>query len=131
MTLAKHSLTAFLLLAVSIGCRKATTDPSVFAKRAPGERVTLAWDYPIASELKIHGFALKQSASPEGPYRTVVKLAADQRKVDFQVSYDPGTSRSYYVVVALAGETESRPSLAPTANCCSMIHERVLRSKVY
>ena len=104
--LAKLSLTA-LLLVVSIGCRKAPTDPSVFAKRAPGERVTLAWDYPIPSELKIRGFALKQSASPEGPYRTVVKVAADQRKVDFQVSYDPGTSRSYYVVVALEGETES------------------------
>ena len=105
--LAKLSLTAFLLLATSIGCRNAPTDHSIFAKRAPGERVTLAWDYPIASELKIRGFALKQSASPDGPYRTVVKVAADQRKVDFQVSYDPGTSRSYYVVVALEGETES------------------------
>jgi len=107
MTLGKLSLTAFLLVAVSIGCRKAPTDPATFAKRAPGERVTLAWDYPVASEMKIRGFALKQSASPEGPYRTVVKVAADQRKVDFQVSYEPGKSRSYYVVVALEGETES------------------------
>ena len=107
MTLAKLSLTTFLLLAVSIACRKTPTDSSIFAKRAPGERVTLAWDYPIASELKIRGFALKQSASPDGPYRTVVKVAADQRKVDFQVSYEPGKSRSYYVVVALEEETES------------------------
>ena len=76
--LAKLNLTAFLLLAVSIGCRKAPTDPSIFANRAPGERVTLAWDYPIASELKIRGFALKQSKSPEGPYRTVVKVDADR-----------------------------------------------------
>jgi hypothetical protein len=106
MTLAKLCVTAFLLLVVSIGCRRAPTDP-IFAKRAPGERATLAWDYPIASEPKISGFALKQSASPEGPYRTVVKVAADQRKVDFQVNYEPGKSRSYYVVVALEGETES------------------------
>ena len=68
--------------------------------------MTLAWDYPAASE-KIQGFALKQSASPEGPFRTVVKIAADQRKVDFQVSYEPGKNSSYYVVVALEGETES------------------------
>ena len=107
MTLAKLTLTAFLLLAASIGCRNAPTDPSIFAKRAPGERVTLAWDYPAASELKIQGFALKQSASPGGPFRTVAKIAADQRKVDFQVSYEPGKNRSYYVVVALEGETES------------------------
>jgi len=107
MTLGKFSLTALLLLAVSIGCRKVSSDSSTSAKRAPGERVTLAWDYPIASEPKIRGFALKQSGSPEGPYRTVVKVAADQRKVDFQVSYEPGKSRSYYVVVALEGETES------------------------
>jgi hypothetical protein len=107
MTLGKLSLTALLLLAVSIGCRKVSSDPPTSAKRAPGERVTLAWDYPIESEPKIRGFALKQSGSPEGPYRTVVKVAADQRKVDFQVSYEPGKSRSYYVVVALVGETES------------------------
>jgi len=107
MTLAKLRLTAFLLLAASIACRNAPTDPTIFAKRAPGERVTLAWDYPTASELKIQGFALKQSASPAGPFRTVANIAADQRKVDFQVSYEPGKNRSYYVVVALQGETES------------------------
>ena len=107
MTLTKLSLISVLLLAASIACRNAPTDPSIFAKKAPGERVTLAWDYPAASELKIQGFALKQSASPEGPFRTVVKIAADQRKVDFQVSYEPGKNRSYYVVVALEGETES------------------------
>ena len=107
MTLAKLSLTAFLLLAVSIACRNAPTDPSIVAKKAPGERVTLAWDYPTASELKIQGFALKESASPEGPFRTLLKMAADQRKVDFQVSYEPGKNSSYYVVVALEGETES------------------------
>jgi len=95
------------LLAVSIACRHVSSDPSKTAKKAPGERVTLAWDYPIANEPKIRGFALKQSGSPEGPYRTVVKVAADQRKVDFQVSYEPGKNRSYYVVVALQGETES------------------------
>ena len=107
MALAKFSLIAFFLLALSTACRKAPADPSIFAKRAPGERVTLAWDYPIASEPKIRGFALKQSASPAGPYRTVAKVAANQRKVDFQVSYEPGTNSSYYVVVALEGETES------------------------
>lgn len=107
MALAKFSLIALLLLTASIACRNAPTDPSKFAKRAPGERVTLAWDYPAASELKIQGFALKQSASPEGPFRTVVRIAADQRKVDFQVSYEPGKNSSYYVVVALEGETES------------------------
>ena len=107
MALGKLSLTAFLLLAVSIGCRKVPSDPSTSAKKAPGERVTLAWDYPVTSEPKIRGFAVKQSASPEGPYRTVLKVAADQRKVDFQISYEPGKSRSYYVVVALEGETES------------------------
>jgi len=107
MALAKFSLIALLLLTASIACRNAPTDPSIVAKRAPGERVTLAWDYPVASELKIQGFALKQSASPEGPFRTVVRIAADQRKVDFQVSYEPGKNSSYYVVVALEGETES------------------------
>lgn len=107
MTLGKLSLTTFMLLAVSIACRNPATDPSTYAKKAPGERVTLAWDYPVAGELKIRGFALKQSASPAGPYQTVVKIAADQRKVDFQVSYEPGKNSSYYVVVALDEETES------------------------
>ena len=107
MTLGRLGLSAVLVLAVSIGCRKVPSDPSRSAKRAPGERVTLAWDYPVASEPKIHGFALKQSVSPEGPYRTVVKVAPDQRKVDFQVSYEPTQNSSYYVVVALEGETES------------------------
>jgi hypothetical protein len=107
MALAKFSLIALLLLTASIACRNAPPDPSIFSKRAPGERVTLAWDYPTASEPKIQGFALKQSALPEGPYRTVAKLAAEQRKVDFQVSYEPGKNSSYYVVVALEGETES------------------------
>jgi len=107
MALAKFSLIALLLLTASTACRNAPTDPSIFTKRAPGERVTLAWDYPAASELKIQGFALKQSASPEGPFRTVVRIAADQRNVDFQVSYEPGKNSSYYVVVALEGETES------------------------
>jgi hypothetical protein len=107
MTLGRLSLTAFLLLAVSIACRKVSSVPSTTAKKAPGERVTLAWDYPVASEPKIRGFALKQSSSPAGPYRTVLKVAADQRKVEFQVSYEPGKNSSYYVVVALEGETES------------------------
>ena len=107
MTRGKFSLTAFLLLAVLIGCRKVPSDPATSARRAPGERVTLAWDYPVASEPKICGFAVKQSATPEGTYRTVVKVASDQRRVDFQVSYEPGKNSSYYVVVALEGETES------------------------
>jgi hypothetical protein len=107
MTLGKLSLTAFLLLAVLIGCRKVPSDPAASTKRAPGERVTLAWDYPVADEPKIRGFAVKQSASPDGPYRTVLNVASDQRKVDFQVSYEPRRNSSYYVVVALEGETES------------------------
>ena len=107
MTLGRLGLSTVLLLAVSIGCRKVPSDPSTSAKRAPGERVTLAWDYPVESEPKIRGFALKQAASPKGPYRTVVKVAADQRKVDFQVSFEPGKDRSYYVVVALQGDIES------------------------
>jgi hypothetical protein len=107
MTVGKLSLTTLLLLAVSIGCRKVPSDPSTSAKKASGERVTLAWDYPVTSEPKIRGFALKQSSSREGPYRTVLKVAADQRKVDFQISYEPGKNRSYYVVVALVGETET------------------------
>lgn len=107
MTLGRLSLSALLVLAVLIGCRKVPSDPATSAERASGERVTLAWDYPVASEPKIRGFALKQSASPEGPYRTVVKVASDQRKVDFQVSYEPGKNSSYYVVVALEGETET------------------------
>jgi len=107
MALAKFSLIALLLLTASIACRNVPKDPSIFAKKAPGESVTLAWDYPAASELKIQGFALKQSASPEGPFRTVVRIAADQRTVDFQVSYESGKNSTYYVVVALEGETES------------------------
>jgi hypothetical protein len=107
MTLGRLSLTAFLLLAVSIACRNVTSDPSTTAKKAPGERVTLAWDYPAASEPRIRGFAVKQSSSPEGPYRTVLEVAADQRKVDFQISSEPGKNSSYYVVVALEGTTET------------------------
>lgn len=107
MTVGKLSLTTLILLAVSIGCRKVPSDPSTSAKKAPGERVTLAWDYPVTSEPKIRGFALKESSSREGPYRTVLKVAADQRNVDFQISYEPGKNRSYYVVVALVGETET------------------------
>jgi len=67
----------------------------------------MAWDYPVANEPKIRGFAVKQSSSPEGPYRTVLNVAADQRKVDLQISYEPGKNSSYYVVVALEGGTES------------------------
>ena len=107
MAFAKLRLIAFLLIAISIGCRKIPTDLSTSAKKAPGERVTLAWDYPATSEEKIRGFAVKQSASSEGPYRTVLKVPADQRKVDLQISYEPGKDSSYYVVVALEGETES------------------------
>jgi len=107
MALGTLGLSAVLVLAVSIGCAKVPSDPSRSGKRAPGERVTLAWDYPVASEPKIRGFALKQAASPEGPYRTLVQVAADQRKVDFQVNYEPGKKSSYYVVVALEGDTES------------------------
>ena len=107
MALGKFSLSALLVLAILTGCRKDPSDPITSAKKAPGERVTLAWDYPVASEPKIRGFALKQSASREGPYRTVVEVASDQRKVDFQVSYEPTQNSSYYVVVALEGETES------------------------
>jgi hypothetical protein len=100
-------LSTLLLFAVLIGCRNDQAQPSTSAKRAPGALVTVAWDYPVASESKIRGFALKQAASREGPYRTLVKIARDQRKVEFEVSYEPGKDRSYYVVVALEGDSES------------------------
>ena len=107
MTLKTLRLCTLLLFALLIGCRNDQAHPSTSAKRAPGERVTVAWDYPVESEPKIRGFALKQAASPKGPYRTVAKVASDQRKVEFQVSYEQGKDRSYYVVVALEGDTES------------------------
>src|SRR5262245_29587908 len=105
--LGKLTLAALLLPTVSSGCRQAPVDPSTSAKKAPGEHLTLAWDYPSSQEPRIRGFALKQAASREGPYRTIANVGANQRKVDFQISFEEGKSSSYYVVVALEGETES------------------------
>jgi len=108
MTLGRISLAALLLIAVLLGYRKASTpSSSTFAKKAPGERVTLAWDYAVVNESKISGFLLKHSSSPQGPYRSVLKVAAHQRTVVFQVRYEPGKNSAYYVVVALEGNTES------------------------
>jgi hypothetical protein len=68
--------------------------------------VTLASDYPIEEEPNIKEFLLKRSSSVEGPYRAVETVKRDQRKIEFQVSFDPGTTSSFYVVVAIVGDTD-------------------------
>jgi len=104
----KLSQAALLLIAVLVGfCEPSAPSSRTFTKKAPGERVTLAWDYPEVNESRISGFLLKDSSSPEGPYQAVLKVAPNQRTVTFQVRYEPGKSRAYYVVVALEGNTES------------------------
>jgi hypothetical protein len=108
MRLGGISLAALLLIAVQVGHRKSSPPSSAtFAKKASGARVTLTWDYSVINEPKICGFLLKSSSSPQGPYRAVVKVAANQRTVTFQVRYEPGKRSVYYVVVALEENTES------------------------
>jgi hypothetical protein len=97
-----------LLVALCTECRGVESPSSTtVAEREPGQRVTLAWDYPAASEPAIKGFLLKQASSPEGPFRPVVKTGRSERQVEFAVSFDPGTTKSFYVVVALADDKET------------------------
>jgi hypothetical protein len=70
----------------------------------------LAWDYPIEEEPNIKEFLLKRSSSVEGPYRADETVKRDQRKIEFQVSFDPGATSSFYVVVAIVGDTETAPT---------------------
>jgi hypothetical protein len=84
-----------------------SSSSATVAEREPGQRVTLAWDYPVANESSIEGFLLKQASSPEGPFRSKAKIERSQRKVEFVVSFEPGTTKSFYVVVALINGKET------------------------
>jgi hypothetical protein len=110
----QKSLLLLLLVALCAECRGVESPPAAtVAEKKPGQRVTLAWDYPAANEPTIQGFLLKQAPSPEGPFRTVVaRMERNQREVEFAVSFEPGTSKSFYVVVALTDNKETAPTNA-------------------
>jgi hypothetical protein len=108
----RYARTLLLLIALQLvwGCHQGESASKLFARKAPGERVTLAWDYPVGEEPKIKEFVLKRSSSVKGPYRLVVTVKRDQRKIEFKVTFDPGTSSSFYVVVAIVGAVETAPT---------------------
>jgi hypothetical protein len=108
MKLLGKSQILLALVVLWAGCREIESSSSAsVADKEPGQRVTLAWDYPVENEPSIQGFLLKQASSPEGPFRSKAKIERSQRQVEFSVSFESGTTKSFYVVVALIDSKET------------------------
>jgi len=75
--------------------------------KSPGDSVTIAWSFTVASEAQIDGFALQSSALVDGPYTDVKTVLKASRSTTAVV----GSTPVFYTILSYKTGTPRQESV--------------------